>query len=112
MNILLTERTHVICLVIRINFLINLKDIICGHVRRVILSIIFSKLYLEDVAEKIYRQIVGIPMGSNYAPPVVDLFLVCYERDFIASLSDNDQADVIEAFNFKCLIANIYSNKR
>ena len=28
------------------------------------------------------RQIVGIPMGTNCAPLVADLFLFCYERDF------------------------------
>ena len=38
-------------------------------------------------------------MGTNYAPLVADLFLFCYERLFIMSLSDNTQADVIEAFN-------------
>ena len=32
---------------------------------------------------KLYRQIVGIPMGTNCAPLVADLFLFCYERDFI-----------------------------
>ena len=31
---------------------------------------------------KLYRQIVGIPMGTNCAPLVADLFLFCYERDF------------------------------
>ena len=34
----------------------------------------------------LYRQIVGIPMGTNCAPLVADLFLFCYERDFIVSL--------------------------
>ena len=48
---------------------------------------------------KLYRQIVGIPMGTNCAPLVADLFLFCYERDFMLSLSDNDQTDIIEAFN-------------
>ena len=38
-------------------------------------------------------------MGTNYAPLVADLFLFCYERDFILSLSDDKQADVIGAFN-------------
>ena len=38
-------------------------------------------------------------MGTNCAPLVADLFLFCYERDFTLSLSDNNQADVIEAFN-------------
>ena len=37
---------------------------------------------------KLYRQIVGIPMGSNCAPLVPALFLFCYERDFMMSLSD------------------------
>ena len=29
---------------------------------------------------KVYRQIVGIPMGTNCAPLVADLFLFCYKR--------------------------------
>ena len=48
---------------------------------------------------KLYRQIIGIPMGTNCAPLVADLFLFCYERDFMLSLSDNNQTDIIEAFN-------------
>ena len=48
---------------------------------------------------KLYRQIVGIPMGTNCAPVVADLFLFCYERDFMLSLSEDNQSDVIEAFN-------------
>ena len=38
-------------------------------------------------------------MGTNCAPLVADLFLLCYERDFMLSLSDNNQAHVVEAFN-------------
>ena len=38
-------------------------------------------------------------MGTNCAPLVADLFLFCYERGLILSLSDNNQADIIEAFN-------------
>ena len=38
-------------------------------------------------------------MGTNCAPLVADLFLFCYERDFMLSLPDNNQADIIEAFN-------------
>ena len=48
---------------------------------------------------KFYRQIVGIPMGTNCAPLVADLFLFCYERDFMKDLSSDNQADVIKAFN-------------
>ena len=28
---------------------------------------------------KLYRHIVGIPMGTNCAPLIADLFLFCYE---------------------------------
>ena len=48
---------------------------------------------------KLYRQIVCIPMGTNYDPLVADLFLFCYERDFMLFLSEDNQSDVIEAFN-------------
>ena len=48
---------------------------------------------------KLYRQTIGIPMGTNCAPLVADLFLFCYERDFMKSLSPENQADIIEAFN-------------
>ena len=45
------------------------------------------------------RQTIGISMGTNCAPLVADLFLFCYERDFMKSLSRENQADIIEAFN-------------
>ena len=32
---------------------------------------------------ELYKQIVGIPMGTNCAPLVADLFLFCYERDLL-----------------------------
>ena len=38
-------------------------------------------------------------MRTNCAPLFADLFSFCYERDFMLSLSDNNQADVVEAFN-------------
>ena len=34
-------------------------------------------------------------MGSNCSPLVADLFTFCYERDFMMSLSEDTQADVI-----------------
>ena len=48
---------------------------------------------------KLYRQTIGIPMGTNCAPLVADVFLFCYERNFMKSLSGENQADIIEAFN-------------
>ena len=61
-----------------------------------------ARHYLLDTifirfGSKLYRQIVGIPMGTYCAPFAADLF--CYERDFMLSLSDDNQTDIIEAFN-------------
>ena len=38
-------------------------------------------------------------MSTICAPLVADLFLFCYERDFMMSLSDDKQADIIDALN-------------
>ena len=63
-----------------------------------ILCILLDNIYIR-FGTKLYRHIVGIPMGTNCAPLVADLFLFCYERDFMTSLCDVKQAEIIEAFN-------------
>ena len=62
------------------------------------LTFLFDNIFIR-FGTKVYRQVVGIPMGNNCAPLVADLFLFCNERDFMMSLSDDKQADVIDAFN-------------
>ena len=47
----------------------------------------------------LYRQVVGIPIGTSCAPLVADLVLFSYKSDFIMSLSGDKQADIIDAFN-------------
>ena len=63
-----------------------------------VLSFLLENIYFR-FGNKLNRQIVGIPMGTNCAPLVADLFLFCYERDLMTSLSDDNQADITEAFN-------------
>ena len=63
-----------------------------------------ASIYLLDniyirFGTKLYRQIVGIPMGVYCSPLVADLFLLCYERDFMMSLSNVKQAEIIKVFN-------------
>ena len=48
---------------------------------------------------KVNRQTIDIPMGTKCVPLVTDLFVFRYERDFIKSLSRENQADIFEAFN-------------
>ena len=62
------------------------------------MSYLLDNIYIS-FGTKLYRQIVGIPMGTNCAPLVADLFLFCFERDFLDSLNHDNQADAIEAFN-------------
>ena len=38
------------------------------------------------VRNTIYRQTIGIPMGTNCAPLTADLFLYCYELQFMAKM--------------------------
>ena len=51
------------------------------------LTFLLDNTYIR-FGSKLYRQIVGIRMGTNCAPLVADLFLFCYERDFMLSLSE------------------------
>ena len=48
---------------------------------------------------KLYRQNVEIQMGTNCVPLVADLFLFCYERDFMKSLTKEKRYDLIDTFN-------------
>ena len=62
------------------------------------LSFLLDNIYFR-FGTKLHRQIVGIPIGTNCAPLVADLFLFCFERDFMKDLSSDNQVDVIKAFN-------------
>ena len=46
-----------------------------------------------------YFALISVQIYTKTAPLVDDLFLFCYERDFMLSLSDDNQSEVIEAFN-------------
>ena len=64
------------------------------------LTFLLDNIFIRFGTE-LYRHVVGIPLGTNCAPLVAHLFLFCYERDFMMSLSDDTQADVINAFKSK-----------
>ena len=49
---------------------------------------------LIGLDSKLHRPIVGILMGTNCALLVADLFVCCYKRNFILSISDDNQAKV------------------
>ena len=47
----------------------------------------------------VYKQKVGILLGTNYAPLLADLILYCYERDFMANLQKYKRFDLIDKLN-------------
>ena len=59
---------------------------------------LLDNIYIR-FCSKLYRQNVGIPMGTNCAPLGADLFRFCYERDFMKSLTKEKRYDLIDAFN-------------
>ena len=77
------------------------------------LTFLLDNIYIS-FGSKLYRQIVGIPICTSCVPLVADLILFCYERDFMLSLSDDNQSEVIEAFNSTSRyvddLLNMYNN--
>ncbi|KAK3105678.1 hypothetical protein FSP39_003121 [Pinctada imbricata] len=49
---------------------------------------------------KVFQQIVGIPMGTNCAPLLADIFLYSYEAEFIQSLVYEGKRYLASDFNF------------
>ena len=47
----------------------------------------------------VYQQIEGIPIGTNCASLIADLFLYYYERDFMCDLQKFKRFDIIDMLN-------------
>ena len=50
-------------------------------------------------AGKVFQQIIGIPMGTNCAPLLADIFLYSYEAEFIQSLLSTSRKRLASQFN-------------
>ena len=60
------------------------------------LTFLLDNIYIW-FGTKLYRQIVDIPMGTYCAHLFAHLFLFCYVRDFMLSLSADKQAEIFKA---------------
>ena len=63
-----------------------------ANLQSVVYKTIVWQTYLLDnifirFGTKLYGKNIDIPMGTNCAPLVADLFLFCYERDFMKLFS-------------------------
>jgi hypothetical protein len=61
----------------------------CDEVCRA-LSFLLDNIYVR-FCNTLFKQVIGISMGTNCAHLVADLFLYCYETDFMLSLSEDKQ---------------------
>ena len=52
-----------------------------------------------DFGGRIFQQTIGIPMGTNCAPLLADLFLYSYEAEFIQSLVKEGNRTLAKMFN-------------
>ena len=84
----------------RFSLLQTIDGIDFGLVRMYLTPYLISWIiFTSDSVISLNRQSVGIPMGTHCAPLVADLFLFCYGRDCMTSLSADNLADIIEAFS-------------
>jgi hypothetical protein len=60
-------------------------EILMEHIRFLV-----SNTYVQ-AGKSLYRQIVGIPMGTNCAPALANLFLYYYESSYISRLVENQK---------------------
>ena len=75
-----------------------------GPVKKIVKPLFIFWITFIRFGSKVYRQTIGIPMGTNCTSLVADLFLFCYENDFMKSLArENQDYIIIEAFNSTCI---------
>ena len=63
------------------------------------LEFLIDNIFVE-FGGKIFQQIVGIPMGTNCAPLLADLFLHSYESEFLQTLIKDKKIREARSFNF------------
>ena len=71
-------------------------------------EILINNIYVE-FGGHVYQQTVGIPMGTNCAPLVADLFLYPYEADYVQHLQkskfrNQQQPPLISLSLYRCSI--------
>ena len=60
------------------------------------------EVLIDDICVQfgVFQQTIGIPMGTNCAPLLADLFLYSYEADFLDGLLKQKQKHLAQSFNF------------
>ena len=62
------------------------------------LTLLIDSIFVR-FGNEVFRQVIGIPMGTNCAPLLADLFLYSYESEFIQNLISQKKKNVALSFN-------------
>ncbi len=63
-----------------------------------IFEFLIDNIYIV-FGESVYRQVIGIPMGTNCAPLLADLYLSAYEFEFVQNLMSSKRLYLARQFN-------------
>ena len=63
------------------------------------LEFLIDNIYVE-FGGQVFQQTIGIPMGTNCAPLLADLFLYWYEAKFIQGLLQKKEKKLAQSFNY------------
>jgi hypothetical protein len=63
------------------------------------LEFLIDKIFVS-FGGTLFQQVAGIPMGTNCAPLLADLFLYSYESEFLQKLVKDKKINEAKAFNF------------
>ena len=74
------------------------QNVTLNHNQQQHFTFLMENIYVQFDG-MVYTQIIGILMGTNCAPLIADLFLYCYERDFMSKLQKSKRFDLIDKFN-------------
>ncbi|KAK3096469.1 hypothetical protein FSP39_000522 [Pinctada imbricata] len=75
------------------------SNIAAGEIYKWMLNFLIDNIFVV-FGGKVFQQIVGIPMGTNCAPLLADIFLYSYEAEFIQSLVSEGKRYLASDFNF------------
>ena len=63
------------------------------------IDFLIDNIYVR-FGNSVLRQVVGIPIGNNGAPLLVDLFLHIYEYDLLYAYNNDQKQDMVKAVSF------------
>ena len=69
-----------------------------GELLELIYFIIENSYILFE--SKVFRQVLGIPMGTNCAPYLATIFLHVFEYEYLSSLINNGKIDIAEKLSY------------